>query len=224
MKLSPYSFSYYSPDIDRHGTPTQPCRLEFEVDPQTNPRTNVHVLIGRNGVGKSFILNHIATALTRTDASAGIVDFQQHEDKLLANRFANVVSVAYSAFDAFEPRRQSSARDAMRHHYIGLKKVASTGDSSSGVKNHIALAQEFGLSLKNVVETRRLERWQHYLEFLTSDPPLRGECRTDNECGRRGHSRRSAKNLRGVEFWAQDRPPHPDPTCRDGRRGNLGTH
>ena len=170
VKLSPYSFSYYSPDIDRRGAATQPCRLKFEVDPQSNPRTNVHVRIGRNGVGKSFMLNDIATALTRQDASPGIVEFEQHEDELLAKRFANVVSVAYSAFDAFEPRRQSSASEAMRYHYIGLKKIVSAGEKSSGLKNHVALAQEFGSSLKNVVETRRLDRWRHYLEFLTSDP------------------------------------------------------
>lgn len=169
VKLSPYSFSYYSPDTDRHGTPTQPCQLNFEVDPQTNPRTNVHVLIGRNGVGKSFILNDIANALTRKDASAGTLEFEQREDKLLASRFANVVSVAYSAFDAFEPRRQSSAKDVLRHHYIGLKKVASTGESSASLKNHTVLAQEFGVSLKNVVETGRLERWRYYIEFLTTD-------------------------------------------------------
>jgi predicted ATPase len=171
VKLSPYSFSYSSPAVDRHGAATPSFRFDFDVLPQSNPRTNVHVLIGRNGVGKSFMLNDIAIALTRSDeAAGGIVEFKRALDERLANRFANVVSVAYSAFDAFEPRRQSNANDAMRHHYVGLKKIAASSEKSAGVKSHDALAQEFGVSLKKLVEMRRLERWRGTLEFLTSDP------------------------------------------------------
>ncbi len=177
VKLSPYSFSYHSPDVDRHGEPTHPCRLDFNVEPQANPLTNVHVLIGRNGVGKSFTLNDIAIALTRPTESAGKVEFHQHENKLLASRFANVISVAYSAFDAFEPpRRQSSAKNAMRYQYIGLKRIGSKEEdsprpkTSPSLKNHNALAAEFGLSMKNVVETRRFGLWLDYIGLLSSDP------------------------------------------------------
>jgi predicted ATPase len=171
LKSSPYSFWYDSAQTDRYGTSISPCRLTFEVSPAATPRTNVHVLIGRNGVGKSFILNDIATALTRSKGAAGSVHFDQTGDETLAKRFANIVSVAYSAFDAFEPRRQSNAEDALRYHYIGLKKLATTAqDKPSGVKDHATLAQDFGKSLKSCVEARRLDRWRQTLEFLASDP------------------------------------------------------
>lgn len=170
VKLSPYSFSYYSPTVDRYGYSTPPCRLDFDVEPTTNPRTNVHILIGRNGVGKSFTLNDIATALIRPDASMGSVEFHQREDKLLTSRFANVVSVAWSAFDAFEPRRQSSAKDSIDYKYIGLKKMTSKSESPQALKDPVTLAQEFGLRMKNIVEARLLDRWLHYVEFLTTDP------------------------------------------------------
>ncbi|MCV7143099.1 ATP-binding protein [Mycolicibacterium fortuitum] len=170
-KLSPYSFSYHSPEFDRYGAPTSPCRLDFEVIPQANPRTNVHVLIGPNGVGKSFTLNDIATALARPGSSAGKIEFHQRADRLLASSFANVVSVTYSAFDAFEPpRRQSTAKDAIHYKYVGLKTVASTEKSPPSLKDHVALAQEFGSSLKNVVDAQHLERWRRYVALLTSDP------------------------------------------------------
>lgn len=171
LKSSPYSFWYDSSKTDRYGAAVSPCRLTFEVDPVATPRTNVHVLIGRNGVGKSFILNDIATSLTRSKYAAGSVHFDQTGDETLAKRFANVVSVAYSAFDAFEPRRQSTAEDALRYHYIGLKKVApTTQDKSPGVKDHGTLAQDFGRSLKNCVKARRLDRWREVLGYLASDP------------------------------------------------------
>ncbi|OMC02464.1 hypothetical protein A5733_02150 [Mycobacterium sp. NS-7484] len=164
VKLSPYSFSYVSSDTDRDGWPTPPAVFEFDVTPHAKPRTNIHVLIGRNGVGKSFMLNDIATALTRPEYAAGRVDFEQQQERLLTNRFANVVSVTYSAFDSFEPRNQSDINDAMGYQYIGLKQP-----DSAYIKDHHALADEFGDSLNSVVEIGRLERWRHYLEFLASD-------------------------------------------------------
>ncbi len=168
-RLSPYAFSYRSSPVDRYGRATPPFLFDFTVDPTTVPRTNVHVLIGRNGVGKSYMLNDIATALTRQE-SAGEVSFTQQGDARLTQQFANVVSVAYSAFDAFEPRRQSNAAGALRHTYIGLKKIAAAGERSAGLKDHSALAQEFGKSLSACVEARRLDRWRHVLGFLASDP------------------------------------------------------
>lgn len=166
---SPYSFSYYTPDHDRHGSTTIPRKLDFQVVPYAKPRSNIHVLIGRNGVGKSFTLNDIATALAHHD-SAGRVEFDQQNDELLANRFTSVISVAYSAFDAFEPRRPSNAAGVLRNHYLGLKRVRKENEVRSALKDHVLLAQEFGTSLKACSEARRLDRWQNILGFLASDP------------------------------------------------------
>lgn len=172
-KLSPYSFEYRSASIDREGDPTEPEILRFDVDPTKTPRTNVHVVIGRNGVGKSFMLNDITTALTRPDQAAGSIVFNQRGDDTLANRFANVVSVAYSAFDAFEPlKRQPAGAGAIKYQYIGLKKVDQPG---AGPKSHSLLAAEFGKSLKGIVEARRLDRWQGILAYLATDP-IFGDC------------------------------------------------
>lgn len=176
VRLSPYSFTYHSPDVDRFGQDTEPQRFDFSVDPEAHPRTNVHVLIGRNGVGKSFMLNDITTALTRPGTSAGRLEFDQRGAQL-TTRFANVVSVAYSAFDSFEPmRRQSQDEDAIRYHYIGLKKIDS--GENSAPKGPTALAREFSSSLRRLVENGRRERWERTLAFLDSDP-IFGEAMED---------------------------------------------
>jgi len=40
-------------------------KIEVEVIPESNPPSNIHVLIGRNGVGKTRILSGIADSLTK---------------------------------------------------------------------------------------------------------------------------------------------------------------
>ena len=129
-------------------------------------------MIGRNGVGKSFMLHDITTALTKPGTSAGALDFHETGDDRLVNRFTNVVSVAFSAFDAFEPpRRQSTSEDAVRYTYIGLKIIPKSSDKSpTALKDHVALASQFATSLKDCVEGGRLVRWRTTLEYLKSDP------------------------------------------------------
>lgn len=41
--------------------------LNFKVDPDLKPSTNVHILIGRNGVGKTTILNDMVKAILKVD-------------------------------------------------------------------------------------------------------------------------------------------------------------
>lgn len=171
VKLSPYSFSYTTSDRNRHGEKALPATLQFFIEPTSTPKSNVHVLIGRNGVGKSFILNDITTALTRPGSSAGTLAFHQTGDERLVNRFTNVVSVAFSAFDSFEPLRgRSSDEKAVKYTYIGLKTVPKSDKAATTLKDHVALASQFGTSLKSCVEDGRLDRWQYTLEFLKSDP------------------------------------------------------
>ena len=59
-ELSEYHFVYNFPDVADH--PPQP-KLEFKVVPNSEPPTNIHVLIGRNGVGKSTCMANLAAAL-----------------------------------------------------------------------------------------------------------------------------------------------------------------
>lgn len=56
--LTEFRFNYVFPAIDGVDTPI----LKFEVDPDSQPPTNVHVLIGRNGVGKTRCMRGMARA------------------------------------------------------------------------------------------------------------------------------------------------------------------
>lgn len=57
--LTSYDFYYEKIGIDD----TAPLSLQFSVDPDVKPSSNVHILIGRNGVGKTTILNGMVASL-----------------------------------------------------------------------------------------------------------------------------------------------------------------
>ena len=59
-RLTSYEFKYTGPKpIDEE---LEPVILSFEVEPGSQPPSNIHVLIGPNGVGKTWILEHMARA------------------------------------------------------------------------------------------------------------------------------------------------------------------
>ena len=55
-----FSFAYRLKKTEPPGE-----RLRISVDPQSSLPTNIHVIIGRNGVGKSTLLNSLAIAMAR---------------------------------------------------------------------------------------------------------------------------------------------------------------
>lgn len=182
VRLSPFAFTYVYPA--ERARPLAPPRLEFSVIPESNPPTNVHVVIGRNGVGKSRLLNRITSALIPAAANAagttGTIEFATGDTDSAITvdpsqpstpQFANLVSVAFSAFDDFEPL--SSPRDkskSLQYTYIGLKKITRAADEPGVLKDSPALATEFGTSAKICLQSSRVSRWKRALEMLESDP------------------------------------------------------
>jgi hypothetical protein len=69
--LTPYAFKYaFPPDTNSLDAPPE---LIFRVEPNSRPPTNVHVLIGRNGVGKTRcfdLLSRTFLGLTGPDGSS----------------------------------------------------------------------------------------------------------------------------------------------------------
>jgi predicted ATPase len=141
------------------------------VIPESKPASNVHVIIGRNGVGKSVLLNNLTNALVRSASTTpGEVTFARPLNHRLASKFSRVVSVAFSAFDEFEPLRGRERETAqLDYDYIGLKKVDASRAGST-LKTPKALAIEFGKSVHRCLDGPRLARWRRALEMLEGDP------------------------------------------------------
>lgn len=100
-KLTEFQFTYHLPKVGR----APPVSMTFEIRPESQPPTNVHVLIGRNGVGKTRCIRQLTLALLGREAedgtSPGSIEMLA-EDTGGAVAFAGLVLVSFSAFDDFE--------------------------------------------------------------------------------------------------------------------------
>ncbi|MDT0178181.1 AAA family ATPase [Enterobacter sp. BRE11] len=96
--------------------------LEFAVEAESLPPTNIHALIGRNGLGKTTILNGMVDSIMKeADRSSGVF-VDTFGRRLGEGYFSSVVSIAFSAFDPFKNTLQSDGNDnGFSYHYIGLK-------------------------------------------------------------------------------------------------------
>lgn len=172
-RLSPYHFRYEAPGTSRTRFP--PIKLDFDVEPDSEPPTNIHVVIGRNGVGKTHLLTLMTRALAEEGATrrevGRFVAVGEDEDEDENALFANLVSVTFSAFDPFEPLpvRQNKAT-GMQYSYVGLKR---TGTSKEGnplpPKSPSALSREFVESVRVCRSGARAGRWRRALQMLETD-------------------------------------------------------
>lgn len=168
--LSRYAFSYELPSLG--GGLERRTSLHFSVTPDSVPPTNVHVIIGRNGVGKTTCLNGMAESLTTSDSTTPHGHFDYGSDSSPGDGFTGVVSVSFSAFDPFAPivRHGTPAR-RLRHNYVGLKRLGKdSGPFDERPKTPAELGAEFVDSARLCAAGPRSYRWDRALETLEADP------------------------------------------------------
>ncbi|MGJ0485137.1 MAG: AAA family ATPase [Methylomicrobium sp.] len=173
VRLSRYKFTYTTPKSSR--SKSDPVKLSFVVEPESMPPTNIHVLIGRNGVGKTHLLNNMSRSLVDKRPNrdeVGAFEAVGDED---GDLFANLVSVTFSAFDPFEPlpnRRNKS--EGLPCAYIGLKRAGTTQEGKPlAPKSPVRLSIDFGASVLICSQGARLVRWRRALKMLEADPIFR---------------------------------------------------
>ena len=176
-QLTEYMFRYRGPAPQIEGL--ESLCLEFRVTPDSRPPTNIHVLIGRNGVGKTFLLNAMTRALVLSESNENEDGLFTSEDNWLqeANEspFANILSITFSAFDDFEFVRQSrnaTEMEGARYTKVGLRKrVKNKKDKWVMVTlSPEDLAKEFAASAKLCSRGIKAERWRKALTTLEADP------------------------------------------------------
>ncbi len=164
--LTPYEFEYVFPPS--RDDPDSGPAMSFVVTPDSVPPTNVHVLIGRNGVGKTYCMQNIGKSLL------GIVDKDKPVGQLLPlgrNKkdwsFAGLVSVSFSAFDEFEVPKSTHPRIVA--NAVGLR-VMDPGTNSIRTKSPLDLAEDFTQSFGECRIGLRAERWRKAVTTLSNDP------------------------------------------------------
>ena len=150
--------------------------LEFRVTPNSTPPTNIHVLIGRNGIGKTTLLNGMISSLVG-DSQPGvdygnIVDLSGYIPIQSKTYFSHVISTSFSAFDPFTPPPNRHDENApVRYTYVGLKEVTvQNGYRVARHKDIHELAKDFVDSLDACLTfERKRELWLNAIECLSSD-------------------------------------------------------
>ncbi len=148
-----------------------PLRLAFDVIPNSEPPTNVHVLIGGNGVGKTRTLQNLVFALVGR-SSRGSVPVGRVEMVEDGSDFVGLVLVSFSAFDSLVWVQDKGDRIPVTQ--VGLQSVADRGapyvwSGEHRVKSVTALATDFSDSLEKCMSGTRVERWLDAIETLEAD-------------------------------------------------------
>jgi predicted ATPase len=176
VELTNFRFKYTQEADDRHA----PVKLTFEVKAASKPPTNVHVLIGRNGVGKTTLLNNMVGALlneTRPDQPPSRFsgyDIFLLEEPLQKDYFSSVISVSFSAFDPFVPPADRPADRTLgpAYFYVGMKKVRAdqTDTRRPAPKTDAELVNDFVESFKSCLsQPAKRARWLDAIKRLESD-------------------------------------------------------
>lgn len=160
--------------------------ISFIVKPSSSPPSNIHVVIGRNGVGKTTRLTAIINSLL------GLADKAKDHGKVLFYEkdiftddvnikeepdFANLISVSFSAFDPFVPPSKAMiSASKIGYSYIGLKRPISDRVQNSNAAelpetySRGELTQQFVDSAYACRKGLRGERWASALAILEADP------------------------------------------------------
>lgn len=167
-RLTAYNFSFES----NLGTDIEPnISLFFDVEPESNPPTNINVLIGRNGSGKTTIINNMIKSLLYLDSQYKYGKFKTHGTLVGNFDFANLISISFSAFD------ESGVEDTfgenytgLQFSYIGIKKYREDKTGDIFLKTPSDLKDEFIGSLKKCKDDLKTDRWKSAISILESDP------------------------------------------------------
>ena len=165
-RLTDYTFRFVS---------SESSNLSFKVIPESKPPTNIHILIGRNGSGKTNLLNRMIKSLTLDD------DSQKNNERFLNESsddsflFANLIFISFSAFDKIKFSIESiNKTNKINFNYIGLSKPSSIIDNVE-LKTIETLNAEFTESLKSCIRNANLKRWVKCITSLDSDPNFKNE-------------------------------------------------
>lgn len=168
IELTPYNFSFHTTKHSKSNV--DPMKLDFNVIPHSNPSTNIHVIIGRNGVGKTHLFNNMISSLIGENINRSRIGSFKSVNVNSENLFANLVSVSFSAFDETGPILEKRDKTkSINYSYIGLKKNQKENVKLSP-KSPTVLKNEFVKSVESCRLGAKNERWLEALTTLETDP------------------------------------------------------
>lgn len=158
-RLTSYDFEYELPSV-REGIPS--VRLEFNVDPDSYPPSNIHVIIGRNGVGKTHLISNMIRSIIQhgKDAAQNAGKTRFLNDKQdAAYHFSRIIFVSFSAFDELNFKTKSEK-------FVRIGLPARMNESST----YKELSTTFAASFSECMHGPQQALLTKVLHMLQSDP------------------------------------------------------
>lgn len=164
--LSNFEFYFNRNETDKMGD----ISLEFKVKANSQPSTNIHAIIGRNGVGKTTLLNGMIKSFIDISYDSEGAFYQENPlgffssqkfKKIGNDYFSHLVAVSFSVFDPFIPNND----EAKHYHYIGLK------ESNEKLKEPEAYFERDFWESFDICRSlfAKRERWLNAIKNLESD-------------------------------------------------------
>lgn len=169
-KLTSYKFNYI---IKSNVDLVKETVLEFEVIPESFPPTNIHVFIGRNGIGKTRLIQNMISSICNKEPDQDNFVYPDENDVESSENFEGVLCVAFSPFDDFSNLEQYGEAK-VKYNYIGVKKEYETTGSEGGYGS-ISLLEDLKMqfvdSFKNCMSNKtKRDDWDETIKILESDP------------------------------------------------------
>ncbi|MGN5115260.1 AAA family ATPase [Aeromonas sp. 55A] len=148
--------------------------IEFNVDPYSLPPSNIHAIIGRNGLGKTTLLNEMVNSIVGKEKPENAYFEEAFSGRITDGYFSTVISVSFSAFDPFTPiSEQSDPFLGTCYYYIGLKKNDCKEDSYE-LENIRNLREKCAISVYNsCADDSKRDAWLKAINNLESDTNFR---------------------------------------------------
>ena len=169
VRLTEFSFGYFFPNkIDRYEV-LNPAKLTFDVKPESNPPTNIHVVIGRNGVGKTFLINNLLSTIRKNackEKTGYFFDIHTNDNFEIRvnNIFSNAICVGFSAFDSLPTKLDDTI---IPYIFIGLDNEDYYGTNLSKIE---ILSKKFEESVEKVFSSKmKKDLWFESLDILKYD-------------------------------------------------------
>ena len=154
-RLTDYNFTYFLSQKNVHG---EKLVMEFNVEHEGLPPSNIHVLIGKNGAGKTTILKKILYAIEEIGDTTHEYGWVEGD----TGAFANIVYVSFSAFDQPMNFSEYQGELPVPYTFVGL-----TGDDVSRTRSQFA--EDFLDSLCKITQGTRKRLWEEAIDILESD-------------------------------------------------------
>lgn len=129
-ELSDFNFNFVRNNLEGFCD----LKIPFKVKVGSIPSTNIHAFIGRNGCGKTTILNGMINAIANPNDEHCYFteDSSFFESRIPNGYFRSLISVSFSAFDPFTPpQEQTDPAKGTKYFYIGLKNRDNSNELNS---------------------------------------------------------------------------------------------